>query len=293
VHILPALLVALPTAAAFGGWALLPGLVVAGLLAAMFGGSEPRRAVPHPLLRAVVLTLLAAVAARAFGMVVLPDHDWLAGLVVAALVSMAAIAGLDIPTMSRRAVSVVLLLAAAGFAAVCAGVEPPPAVVPRSADEAPIMGWIVAAGLFAAPMLMLEPGRRLVRVGSAVLVAGAVAAGALYQLGPQRLGLSDAPLHDTLIAAGADTLTTMLAAVVVLGTLPAALIAQSAATRAAASLPRARALTAAFCLLALLAASTVEPIIVLAAASTVAVTSTVLGWAQSRRVDTGQSRGQY
>ncbi|MGH3433764.1 MAG: hypothetical protein ACRDQB_13105, partial [Thermocrispum sp.] len=71
MHIFPALITGLAAAAqASRGWGLLAGLMLAGLFA---GAAYRGRAggVPvHPLLRAVVLTFLGAVAARAFGVAV-------------------------------------------------------------------------------------------------------------------------------------------------------------------------------------------------------------------------------
>ncbi|MFO7193930.1 hypothetical protein [Thermocrispum agreste] len=295
MHTLPALLTALPTASAVGGWWLIAGLVVAGAFAALFTGTGRRRAVPHPVLRVAVWGLLAAVAARAFAAVVFPQYDSLAAAVVIVVTGGGVILGLAAPPASRRAASAVLLLGAASFAAICATVDPPPTVVPVPADDTSAASSFAVAGLFVAPMLVLDPAgsarRGLARVAAAVVATCAVAAGALYQLGPQRLAVSDAPLHDALAAADAAVLTTMLEAFVVVGTLTAVLVALASARRAASAGPRPRILVGAVVAGAVVLASTVDPVVVLAAASVVAVTSSVLGWVQAGQ-DGGRQNGK-
>jgi hypothetical protein len=62
------------------------------------------------------------------------------------------------------------------------------------------------------------------------VVALAVTVAALHQLGPVRLGLSPRPMLDVLAAADARPLTPLLMVVVVLATVPAALVTFTEAT---------------------------------------------------------------
>lgn len=265
------LLTGIAAGAAVGGWGLLAGLVLAGVFAAVAGS------IGHPVLRAVVLLALGVLAARAFGEYLVPVSPGLAAAVLVVLATGAAAVGADVPAAGRGLLAGVLLLAAASFTAICFGIEPP-APVEGAAGLGPF-GVLAAAGLFAAPLLVLEPGvsrrRRLARVGVGVLAAVAVAVGALYQLGPVRLGLSDVPLRDALAAADAAPLSTMLSAAVVLATLPAVLAAMAAALRSVdhVGTPALRVLAVGGGAAA--AAALLPSAAALAAASTVAVTATI------------------
>jgi hypothetical protein len=271
------LLTGIAAGAAVGGWGLLAGLVLAGVFAAVAGG------IAHPVLRAIVLLALGVLAARAFGEYLVPVSPGLAAAVLVVLATGAAAAGADVSATGRRLLAVVLLLAAASFTAICFGIEPPAPVegAPKATFGAAGLGpfgVLAAAGLFAAPLMVLVPGprtRRLARIAVGVLAAVAVAAGALHQLGPVRLGLSDVPLRDALAAADAAALSTMLSAAVVLVTLPAVLAAMAAGLRAVDHLgkptPRVLAVGGG----AAVAAALLPSAAALAAASTVAITATI------------------
>lgn len=261
--------------AAAGGWGLLAGLVLAGV----FGAAAARTGQPDSaVLRAAVLLSLGVLAARTFAAYLVPQHTGAAAAVVVVLATAAVAVGADVPAGARRVITGVLVLAAAGFTAICFGVEPVRQPEPAVYRSYPF-GVLAAAWLFAAPFTVLAPGRPrvLVRVAGGVVVAVAVAVAALHQLGPVRLGLSDAPLADALAAADAPQLRTMLAAVVVVGTLPALLALLAAAAPALGLGPRIpRTLlvggVAAVC------AAVIPAAAALLIASTIAVTATVLGW---------------
>lgn len=289
MQISASLLTGLAVAAAAGGWGLLAGLVLAGVFAAAASSTGMP---DHPWLRAAVLLPLGVLAAQAFGAYLVPENSALAAVVVVVLATGAAAADLEVPAAARRLLAVVLVLAAASFAAVCFGIEPPGRASP--VPEVPFgpLGVLAAAGLFAAPLLVMDRGvprrRVLARVACGVVAAVAVGAGALHQLGPSRLALSDTPLRDTLAAADATPLNTMLGATVVLCTLPAALAALSGAVREIEGPRAARVLVIGG--VGAAGAAFLPPAATLAAASTVAVTATLLGWLQNRRQTRRQSR---
>lgn len=296
MQISASLLTGLAVAAAAGGWGLLAGLVLAGVFAAVASSTGMP---DHPWLRAAVLLPLGVLAAQAFGAYLVPENSALAAVVVVVLATGAAAADLDVPAAARRLLAVVLVLAAASFAAVCFGIEPPGSASPGEpngtfgtyAVPGPL-GVLAAAGLFAAPLLVMDRGvprrRVLARVACGVVAAVAVGAGALHQLGPSRLALSDTPLRDTLAAADATPLNTMLAATVALCTLPAALAALSGAVREIEGPRAARVLVIGG--VGAAGAAFLPPAATLAAASTVAVTATLLGWLQNRRQNRQQTR---
>lgn len=290
MQISASLLTGLAVAAAAGGWGLLAGLVLAGVFAAVASSTGMP---DHPWLRAAVLLPLGVLAAQAFGAYLVPENSALAAVIVVVLATGAAAAGPEVPAAARRLLAVVLLLAAASFAAVCFGIEPPESASPSGLGTAPL-GVLAAGGLFVAPLLVMDRGvprrRVLARVACGVVAAVAVGAGALHQLGPARLALSDTPLRDTLAAADAAPLTTMLAATVVLCTLPAALAALSGAVREVNGPLPARVL--AIGAVGAAGAALVPPAATLAAASTVAVTATLLGWLQTGQQTRQQTRQQ-
>lgn len=266
------LLTGIAAGAAVGGWGLLAGLVLAGILAAVTPVQSMR-----PELRASVLLWLGVLAARGFAAYLVPEHQELSAAAVVALATGAAALGGHLSTYGRGLLAGGLLLAAASFVAICFGIEPP---APAGTGGIEVLGILAAAGLFLAPLAALEPDaprrRVLVRTGIAV----AVAAGALYQLGPDRLGLSDAPMRDVLAAADAATLGTMLSVVVVVITLPAVLAAVAGASALLAGATRgSRTLrTAAVGGSATLAAALIPATIALIVASAVVVVGAVFAW---------------
>lgn len=275
------LLTGIAAGAAVGGWGLLAGLVLAGILAAVTPVQSMR-----PELRASVLLWLGVLAARGFAAYLVPEHQELSAAAVVALATGAAALGGHLSTYGRGLLAGGLLLAGASFAAICFGVEPPPK--PAGDGGIGFFGVLAAAGLFLAPLAVLEPDvprpRVLIRVGVGAGVAVAVAAGALYQLGPDRLGLSDAPLRDALAAADAATLGTMLSVAVVVVTLPAVLaaIARASAAMAGPTQGSARLRTVAVGGVCTLAAALVPATIALIVASSVVVAGTALSWVQKR-----------
>lgn len=158
-------------------------------------------------------------------------------LVAAGLVVVAGLAALwlDVPGALRRVLAVVLGVAALVFVGVCFGLRPAEGV-PGGLGTEPITPAEVAAalpGVLLTAVLFLAlfdtERRRSLAVGAALAVA--VSMGALYQLGPVRLGLAHTSLRDALAAADAAALTTLFNAVVVLATLPALLAALASARR--------------------------------------------------------------
>lgn len=228
------LLVALPVAAAFGAEWLLSGMALGGLLGSAargvgsWAGPASGRAVAARLARSLVLVLLAGVLARAFGVYLFPAQALLGSIgVLLVAVVVVALSGAVSP-FTRRALIGLLVLAAVAFVLVCTGVDP---VAPRfgGADGPPaVVGVVLAA---AAVFALFTPlgGRQGVSatarwtpvLGGALGTVAVLAVGwaAVHQAGTVRIGLAENSLFDVLSAADADSLRTLFAAVIALGTI--------------------------------------------------------------------------
>lgn len=216
-----ALLVTLAAGAAGAGHWVLAGVVLAALVAV--GGSRLPALGDDPAGRIVGgLSRLAqiVVLAQAFGAYVFPLRPGYAAAALVVFVAAAAFAGLQLPDLLVKWVIGVLLAAAAVLVAMCLVIAP---VSQAGGIGTPNAAGIVVAALFLLPFLIPEPGER--RTGRALvlsLVALAVTAVTLLQLGPIRLGLSGTAMRDLLSAADAGQLQPLLTVIAVLATLPAA-----------------------------------------------------------------------
>lgn len=232
------LLIGLAAGAAAGGWWVLGGIVLAALLTALpvwFGRPAP------PGLRAALAVACSALVALVFATYRGGEHAAVVAVLVLAAATAVVAFGWVPPAAFRRVVTGSLLIVAAGFVAVCVAIAPPEgregwftgdagggfALTPVPSLPG-VAGALPAAGVLLALFTVLDGsassvsrGRILVRLGSGTTVAVAVAAAALYQIGPTRLGLSPTSLRDVLVTAGAAELTGVLDLVVVLATVPA------------------------------------------------------------------------
>ncbi|WP_158894978.1 hypothetical protein [Amycolatopsis anabasis] len=255
------LLIALAVGASAAGWWLLAGIALAVPVALLRG-----RAVRFG---AAARLALVPLYASVFAAYLVPGYPVFAALAFLAVLVVADALGARIPDEWRGWIAGLLVLAAGVLVVLSVSIEPV-RVEPVAAPDIP--GVLVAA-LVTLPLLTGRPRRWL--AGSAV-VALAVGAAALYQLGPTRLGLSVTSLRDVLAAADALALDPWLAAVVVLATVPAALDALGEA-REAFALPRPRA--SAICgLVAALAAAVLAPVPLLFVAAAAAVVEVVAGF---------------
>ncbi|NIH79257.1 hypothetical protein [Amycolatopsis viridis] len=214
------LLIALAVGARAGGWWLLGGAVVAALLAWCVPEGPVVRANPARLLSAAGLVsrlALVPLCASVFAAYLVPGQRW-AAAVCALVVTAAGAAGLRLARYARAWLLGVLLVAAAGFVALCFAIEPAqPVTAPRFTT-----GGLLASAAVLFPLL---PRRKPAWLAGSVIAVLAVAAGALYQLGPVRLALSGVPVRDALAAVDGQALDPLLAGVVVLSTVPAAVLA--------------------------------------------------------------------
>lgn len=228
------LVVALAVAASAAGRWSLAGIVVAAVLvtvgARFTGRADDDRA--GRWLRAGSWAASLVVAGIAFAAYVgpsMPVRGTGAGLAAAGLAVGAVLAdalGVRPGVWTRRWVTGVLLVAAVVFVAVCVAI-PPPDAGPSGpgaggGTAAPDLPGLVVATVVFVPVFA---GLRTVGVLVGAVVATAVGAAALYQVGPLRLGLSASSLRDVLTAADARLLTPALTGVVVLATVGAALSA--------------------------------------------------------------------
>ncbi len=232
------LVIALAVAASAAGRWLLAGIVAAALLAtvgARFTGRADDRADDRAgrWLRAGSWAASLVVAGTAFAAYLGPSTPvWgpgagpaAAGLVVGAVLADAL--GVRPGVRTRRRVTGVLLVAAAVFVAVCVAI-PPPETGPWGPESGTsVTGAPDPPGLLVATVVFVPvfAGLRTVGVLVGAVVAAAVGAAALYQIGPVRLGLSANSLSDVLTAADARFLTPALTGVVVLATVGAAVAA--------------------------------------------------------------------
>ncbi|WP_235022666.1 hypothetical protein [Amycolatopsis alkalitolerans] len=210
--------IALAVGAAGGGWWLPAGAVLAGVLALL----APRDGLPArvaPLAdgaRLMARLGLVAVFASAVGVYLLPQYRVPVAAGVVLLVTVADGFGLALPRFLRGWVLGILLVAAAGVVALCLAIAPE-----RGAGSGPGFTGLFAATAVLFPLLdRRKPDRWL---AGTVVVAAALCAAALYQLGPVRTGLSGAPLADLLAAVDGQAIEPLLAGVVVIAAVPAAL----------------------------------------------------------------------
>lgn len=237
------LVVALAVAASAAGRWLLAGIVAAAVLVTVGArftgrGADDDRA--GRWLRAgswAAALVVAGVAFAAYLGPSMPVRGTGAGFAAAGLVVGAVLAdalGVRPGVRARRWVTGVLLVAAAAFVAVCVAIPPPDAGSSgpgpgMSASGAPGLPGAVVATVVFVPVFA---GLRTVGVLVGAVVATAVGAAALYQVGPVRLGLSASSLRDVLTAADARALTPALTGVVVLATVGAAVAAAGRVRRA-------------------------------------------------------------
>ncbi|MGH3449535.1 MAG: hypothetical protein ACRDQW_02190 [Haloechinothrix sp.] len=240
------LLTGMAVGAAAGGWWLLGGIVLAASLAA---SSVLTRPTEWPVLRAATLVALAAMLALSFAAYLVPEYPVPAAASLIVVVTGAVVVGAEVPVYGRRLLVGVLLLAAAGFVAICVAIAPPGTgdawfaypsgdlvlyqIPPWPASLLPGPAGILSSAVVLFALFTVVDRRRPRRTLVLLIAAGAgvaltVAAAAFYQLGPFRLALSPTSLRDALAAADAAELTTMLDALVVLATVPAVLVVLAA-----------------------------------------------------------------
>ncbi|MEU3271848.1 hypothetical protein ABZ639_13440 [Saccharomonospora sp. NPDC006951] len=218
---------ALAAAASVAGWWLLAGIAVAAALAfcARLTRSDPA---PLPDRSSRLLGGLGlasgvtrvVVFATVFAGYTVPGRPGPAALGFVAVVTAATATGVVFAGYYRRWCAGLLLLAGVAFVTLCAAITPVESVG-QAGGTASFAGVLAAAAL-CFPMFAGLSGRA---IAAGAVMAGAVAAAALWQLGPVRLALSPTSLRDVLAAADAAALEPLLGAVVVLATASAALLA--------------------------------------------------------------------
>jgi hypothetical protein len=222
--------IALAVGAAAGGWWLPAAALLAGVLVLCVPRAElpPRLAPLAEGSRLMARLGLVPVFASVVGEYLLPQYRVLAAVAVVLVVTVADASGLALPRFVRGWILGILLVAAAGAIALCLAIAPE-----RGTGNGPGVTGLFPAAAVLFPLLdRRKPDRWL---AGAVVVAAAVCGAALYQLGPVRLGLSDAPLRDLLAAVDGQAIEPLLAGVVVIAAVPAAL---GALTEARGQLPR-------------------------------------------------------
>lgn len=212
------LFVGLAPAASLAGWWLLAGLALAVGLAVVLplSTAEPR---PGRMAFAATVAgslgrIAAAVAmAGTAGAYVLPDQPPVAGVVITVVVAAAVALGVRLSPATHWVAAGVVAAVLVVVAVACFTIAP---VTQPAAAGSPV-GALPAAALLFVCFAGAPRGRsRLAVVGAVLAVCVAVAVGALRQLGPPRLALSDVPLRDVLAAADATALTRLLTVAVTL-----------------------------------------------------------------------------
>ncbi|UIJ58466.1 hypothetical protein LWP59_30800 [Amycolatopsis acidiphila] len=222
--------IALAVGAAAGGWWLPAAAVLAGVLVLCVprGTLSPRVAPLDEGARLMARLGLVAVFASVVGEYLLPQYRVPAALAVVLVVTVVDAFGVSLPRFVRGWILGILLVGAAGVVALCLAIAPEPG----TGSGPGVTGLFPAAAVLFPLLDRRKPDRWL---GGAVVLAAAVCAAALHQLGPVRLGLSDAPLADLLAAVDGQAIQPLLAGVAVIAAVPAAL---GALTEARGPLPR-------------------------------------------------------
>ncbi len=200
-------------------WVLLAALVaavlavVAGLLPPL--GAETRL---ERVIGAVSRFGLVLVFATTFGIYLFPSASGVAAGAFVAVVAVADLAGVRIGDHAARWITGLLVVAAVSLIAICVAI--PPLAQFIAPDEPSVPGLGLAVLVLLPFLLPRRPGAG--RAAALALVALAITAVALYQLGPIRLGLSASSFRDLMAAADAVSLLPVLSVVVALATVPAA-----------------------------------------------------------------------
>ncbi|WP_230424531.1 hypothetical protein [Prauserella cavernicola] len=218
---------ALAVASSAAGWWLLGGVALAAALAFCAQWTVPeaegRSATLYLGLRVTAGLARGAFFAAVLTAYAVPGSPWLGVGALVLLIAVADLAGMGIGDYWRRWITGLLIAAGAAFVAVSV------AIAPATEVSGPGLPSPTGMLLAAAVLFPLVTGLTRGRLATATVVVLAVGAAALYQLGPDRLGLSVTSLRDALAAADAEALQPVLGAVVVLATVTAALAALTAA----------------------------------------------------------------
>jgi hypothetical protein len=270
------ILIALAAGAAAAGPWVLAAIALSGLLAMC---SLPAAPAPGWITTLAGLARVS-VFASAFGCYVFPAWPGLAAAVLVIVVLAAGIAGVPVPEALRRWIAGALVLAAAVLVALCLAIRPVDVVAPLAAP--PVGGLLLAVAVMFP--LLARPSRAgaIWWICGSTAVALAVAAAALYQLGPVRLGLSVTSLRDLLAAADAVQFGPLLTVVAVLATVPAAL---TGFAEARTGLPRGRMLACGIGVAAV--AALAGPVVVLLLAAVPAFAEVLAGFAARYRGNRG------
>lgn len=215
------LFVVLAVAASSAGWWTLAALPLAGVLtwAAGAPAATPRGRAEtvSTTARQWCLLVLCATVPAAYVVpgaksVLAPGLGYSAVVVAVLLAASVADAlGARLPERTPRRVVVAAFAVAAAFVAVCVAIAPATPTFAQAEPPTPL-----GLGVAVVLVLPLFSELRAVRLAAAVVTSMAVAAAALYQLGPVRFGLSPTSLRDVLVAADAAALTSMLVVAAVL-----------------------------------------------------------------------------
>jgi hypothetical protein len=224
------LLVALSPAAASAGWWLPAAVVLAAVPA--FAARHLRPSDVDIRTSSALLGLALAVragmlatCAAVFAAYVVPGPVAAIGFVAA--VTAVRLVGLRLDGYWRRWCLGLLLIAGTAFVAVCLAIAPPEQ--PSEPATFDLNGVLLAAAVCFA-LFARTCETRLPAFVATVMAGTVVAAVALHQLGPVRLGLTPTAAREVLAAADASVLAPVLGPVVLLATVPAALQALTPGT---------------------------------------------------------------
>jgi APA family basic amino acid/polyamine antiporter len=213
------LFLGLTPAAGLAGWWLVPGMALAAALAVLFTLSTQDSPSSAAASLVGILGRIAAAmaAATAFGRYVLPGRPEAGAVMLVIVVAGLVLLAPPLPGVVDRVAAIVVVGVLVLVVVSCFAIAPVDLAVAPPADAA---GADNAVGLFPAALLLYlgfigSPSvvrrERLAIVGVVLVVSLAVAIGALWQLGGERLALSTAPLRDALAAADAAGIDGLLA----------------------------------------------------------------------------------
>jgi APA family basic amino acid/polyamine antiporter len=212
------LFLGLAPAAALAGWWLVAGMVLAAALAVLFAlsTSDSTAGPAAPIVGILGRIAATAAVAAAFGRYVLPGRPEMGAVVLVVVMAAVALLAPPLPPVVDRVAAVVVVGVLLVIAVACFTIAPVdlPAAPPADATGADQpFGLLPSAVLLYLCFTGTPDGTRrdrVVVVGLVLAVSLAVAVGALWQLGGERLALSTVPLLDALTAADASGLDGML-----------------------------------------------------------------------------------
>lgn len=221
VRVAAGIVIALAVAASYGGaWLIAAGAVAAVLAfgSILFAGEPDSPDRRLAIVKTISRLSSAAIFATAFGVYLVPGNPRLAAAVLLLVAVGLAELGIGLTDSVKRAVTVVLGLGGALLLAVSFGIEP---VNTTPSPGSSPLGFVLAVAALYPVFVTARGPKPLLRYLVTAVFGLAIIAGAVYQVGAGRLGLSLTSMKDLVAAADAGQFMTALLIFVALATITA------------------------------------------------------------------------